>query len=315
MKYNVGIDIGGMSIKVGIVNTEGEIVAKQKFVTSKDCYLSTKQMAKTINDLFDSINISEKDISGIGIGCPGAISSKKGIVENWTNLNWTNFKLVDELKKYFNTEIYLENDANVAILGEVMFGCAKGYNDAVMLTLGTGVGGGIIADGKLFTGGEGKGAELGHILLIKDGLPCTCGRKGCLECYASATALMNQTKEAMLQDKNSLMWKEVDGDINKVLGNVPFDCVKKGDKSAMKVVDNYVAYLSEGVLTLLNIFRPEAVIIGGGVSGVGEYLTTRIDEYCKERFYGMDKTPIPKFLIATLGNDAGIIGASCLAMK
>ena len=228
------------------------------------------------------------------------------------SINNTILKLYKKLKKYINTDIKISNDANVAALGEAIYGCAKDYNTSIMFTLGTGVGGGIIIDKKLFEGGWSRGAELGHITLVMDGEPCTCGRNGCIECYVSATALIKQTKEAMLEDKSSVMWDYVCGDLEKVDGKTAFECSKKGDKSANKVVDNYVKYLGESMLNMFNIFRPNAFILGGGVSAQGEYLNDKLRTYCEKFDYGYKRSPRPIILTATLGNDAGIIGAAAL---
>jgi glucokinase len=194
----------------------------------------------------------------------------------------------------------------------VIYGAAKDYNIAVMFTLGTGVGGGIIIDKKLFEGGFSRGAELGHTTLFLDGEPCTCGRKGCIECYTSATALINQTKKAMLNDKQSKMWQYTDNDLEKVDGRTAFECSKQGDASAIKVVDTYVYYLAESMLNMFNIFRPDAFILGGGISGQGDYLVSKLKEYCEKFDYGYKRAPKTEILIATLGNDAGIIGAAAL---
>ena len=183
-----------------------------------------------------------------------------------------------------------------------------------MLTLDTGVGGGIVLDNKLYEGGFSKGAELGHMVIQIGGEPCNCGRRGCLEAYASATALMRMTKRAMEEDKQSSMWEFVDGDIEKVSGRTAFECSKKGDKSAVKVVDEFVMYLSHGIMNLTNIFRPDAFIIGGGVSAQGAYLTDKLTAYCEKFYFGYKNSPKPKIITATLGNDAGIIGAAALVI-
>ena len=216
------------------------------------------------------------------------------------------------MKEKLDTKIIISNDANVAALGEVIYGCAKGYKTCVMFTLGTGVGGGIIIDGKLFEGNESKGAELGHTTLILDGEPCGCGRRGCIEAYVSATALINQTKKAMNSDKNSKMWDFVGEDIENVDGRTAFESAKLGDKTACDVRDTYVKYLAESMMSMFNIFRPEAFILGGGVSAQGDYLIDRVKEYCEKFDYGYKAAPIPEILVATLGNDAGIIGAAAL---
>lgn len=310
--YTIGVDIGGMSIKVGLVNDDGVIVEQSRVKTEKTADLCIKNMVIQINELLSNNSLTIKDIDGIGIGCPGAVTSKTGVVDFLPNLGWNSVPLKDILSKSFDTKILISNDANVAALGEVIYGCAKNYDSAIMFTLGTGVGGGIIIDKKLYEGGWSRGAELGHVTLVLDGEPCSCGRRGCIETYVSATALMNQTKAEMLASPNSLMWKHVGGDIEKVGGDTAFACELLGDESAKKVVDTYVKYLSESIMGMLNIFRPQAFILGGGVSNQGENLTKRIKEYLEKFDYGYKFAPKTEILIAELKNDAGIIGASAL---
>lgn len=311
--FSIGIDIGGMSIKVGLVSANGEILVKNKKQTANTPEKCISNMIEQIKKLLTETNVDISQISGIGIGCPGSVFSDTGIVDNLPNLNgWVDVKLKEELQKVFNLPIKISNDANVALLAEVKYGLAKDCQNAVMFTLGTGVGGGIVADGKLIEGGWSHGAELGHSTLVLDGLECTCGRRGCIERYVSATALMEQTKEQMLKDKNSLMWQQVNGDIESVDGLTAFECEKKGDLSAKIVVDNYVKYLSESILSMLNIFRPEIFILGGGVSGQGENLRKRVVGYLEKYSYGYPNAPKTEIKIASLGNDAGIIGASAL---
>ena len=310
--YTIGIDIGGMSVKVGLVNEEGKIVNENRVKTAKTPEEVILNIVGQINKIFDEQSITVQDIDGIGIGCPGAVTSETGVVEFLPNLGWENIPLADQLKKYFNTNIKISNDANVAALAEVIYGAAKGYNTCIMFTLGTGVGGGIIIDKKLFEGGFSRGAELGHITLFLDGEHCTCGRRGCIECYTSATALIKQTKTAMLNDKQSSMWDYVGGEIEKVDGRTAFECSKTGDKTANKVVDTYVYYLAESMLNMFNIFRPDAFIIGGGISGQGDYLIDKLKAYCEKFDYGYKKAPKTEIITATLGNDAGIIGAAAL---
>ena len=309
--YSIGIDIGGMSIKTGLVKG-GVIIEQNRVKTAKTPKECIQDIVGQINALLKNNGISVEQLNGIGIGCPGAVSRDTGMVEFLPNLGWEKVPLVEELRKHFDVEVILSNDANVAALAETMYGCAKEYNTSVMFTLGTGVGGGIVIDNKLFEGGWSRGAELGHATLFLDGEQCTCGRTGCIECYTSATALMKQTREAMLADKNSLMWDYVGGDIEKVDGRTAFECEKKGDKAAKTVVDNYVKYLGESILNMLNIFRPEAFILGGGVSAQGKNLTDRLEAYCEKFDYGYKNAPKTKILVATLGNDAGIIGAAAL---
>lgn len=308
----IGVDIGGMTIKVGLVDENGKIIGENRVKTAKTADRCLDNLFLQIRTLLNENNLTEKDIRGIGVGCPGLVDVEKGIVEHLPNLGWERVPLVALLKEKFRTEIRISNDANVATLGEVLFGAAKGYDSAVMFTLGTGVGGGIVINGKLYEGGKGRGAELGHTTLIMNGAPCTCGRNGCVEVYVSATALIGQTKAAMLADGDSEMWKYVGGDIDAVDGRTAFECEKKGDPAAKRVVDNYVTYLSESIMNMLNIFRPPVFILGGGISKEGKNLTERVTAYLEEFSYGYKFAPKTKIVTATLGNDAGIIGAAAL---
>ncbi|MBE7081977.1 MAG: ROK family protein [Clostridiales bacterium] len=310
--YSIGVDIGAMSIKIGLVDEYGKILYKSSFKTNKNPKKAIDSIAYQIKDLLKDNNTSIQDIKGIGIGCPGAVNSKTGVIDFLPNLDWENIEIVKMLKEYFDTDIKISNDANVATLGEVVYGSAKNLNSAIMFTLGTGVGGGIVIDKKLFEGEQSRGAELGHTTLVLDGEQCSCGRKGCVECYASATALIKQTKNAMEQNKSSKMWDLVGGDINNVDGKTAFESAKQGDKTANEVVDKYVYYLGESILNMLNIFRPEAFIIGGGISNEGDFLINKLISHCEKQNYGYKDAPKTQILRATLGNDAGIIGASVL---
>lgn len=312
--HAVGVDIGGMSIKVGIVDKNGKIVMSNRRPTANTAEKSLQNTAEQINELLQKADLTIKDICGIGVGCPGLIDSENGIVERNSNMKWENFRLVDFLKRYFDTKIKISNDANVAALGETIYGAAKNYDNAVMITLGTGVGGGVVINKKIYEGGHSQGTELGHTVVKIGGEKCGCGRRGCLEAYASATGLIRLTKEKMLKDKKSIMWDFAKGDINNVNGLTSFECAKKGDVSAIKVVNTFVKYLSEGLMNFMNIFRPDAFIIGGGVSAQGKYLTDKIVAYCKKYHYGYKHAYKSDILTATLGNDAGIIGAAALVM-
>lgn len=313
MRYALGVDIGGMSIKVGLVNSDGKILFENRKVTADNPNDCIDNMVNQINELLLKGNLRINQIEGIGIGCPGAVSPDLGIVDFLPNLGWNKVPLVEILKKSFDTKIVIANDASVAALAESVFGVAKDYDNAIMFTLGTGVGGGMVINKKLYDGGYGRGGELGHITLDLNGEPCTCGRNGCVETFVSATALIRQTKKAMQTDKNSLMWSFVES-IDDVNGKTAFECAKKGDKTAQTVVDNYCKYLAESIMSLLNIFRPDVFILGGGISLQGKYLTDKVTEYCEKFDYGYKSAPKTKIVTATLGNDAGIIGASALVL-
>lgn len=310
--YSIGVDIGGMSVKIGLVSGDGKIICQERVKTANTPEIVVSDIITVIERLLKNNGLAVKDVLGIGIGCPGAVNGEKGIVDFLPNLGWENVHLVKMLKSHFDMKIKISNDANVATLAEALYGSAKDYNSAIMFTLGTGVGGGIVIDKKLYEGGYSRGAELGHITLFLGGLPCTCGRNGCVECYTSATALINQTKMAMEQNRNTKMWSYINDDINKVDGRTAFECAKLGDNVAQKVVDKYIQYLAESILNMFNIFRPEVFILGGGISAQGDYLVDKLKKYCEKYDYGYKMAPKTEIKTATLGNDAGILGASLL---
>lgn len=314
--YVFGVDIGGTGVKAGIVDEQGKIVIKSSIPTDRghDYKVIVKDIADQLKKLAADSGIAMSEISAIGVGCPGAINSQKGTVDYSNNLCWENVPFLAELKQYIDLPSAISNDANVAALGETKFGAGKAFSDTVFITLGTGVGGGVVIGGKLFEGNESKGTELGHTVIVRGGELCTCGRRGCLEAYASATALIRDTKVAMKKDKRSKMWDYVDGDIDKVDGKTAFECSKMGDYSAQKVVEDYIEALGEGLCNFANIFRPQAIILGGGVCAQGEYLTAPLRQFLANYCYGGEHSPEVKILIATLGNDAGLIGAASLVM-
>lgn len=309
--YSVGVDIGGMSIKVGIVDSNGKIISKSVFETTSNAYSCIDKLGETINLLIDNQGLQLSDIKGIGIGCPGSVQKENGFIEILPNLGWEGVSIVELLKNKINLPIEIANDASAAVLGEFVYGQAKGLNDVIMFTLGTGVGGGMILNGKLYEGASSKGGELGHVTLHVDGYECTCGRKGCVETYVSATALIKETKRAMLNDKSSKLWSCCEGDIDRVNGKTAFDC-ENIDQTAKSLVETYIKHLSESVLNMLNIFRPQMVVIGGGIGKQGKNLTDRVVEYCEKYHYGYPGALVPKIVPASLGNDAGIIGAAAL---
>ncbi len=315
--FYVGVDIGGTNVKAGIIDEKGKIIVKSSIPTDKsfDYVKICADIAVQIKELAKNGNVAAEDIAGVGIGCPGVITSSEGIVDYNNNLGWKKVPLAAELKKHVQKPVFVSNDANVAALGEAMFGTGKEYSDVIFVTLGTGVGGGVIIENKLFEGYMSKGAELGHMVIVKDGEPCNCGRKGCLESYASATALIKFTKRAMEQDKNSSMWQFVDGDIDKVDGRTAFECSKTGDVSALKVIKNYTDCLGEGLANFINIFRPQAIILGGGVCAQGDYLVGPVQKYVDENTYGGEGMFRTLILTASLGNDAGLVGAASLVIS
>ena len=311
--YYIGIDLGGTFIKGGIVNALGEIIACDKTPTESEFGGGkvASNIVKLAESLLERTGISKAEIVGLGIGSPGMIDSKKGEVVFSGNLNWTHFPIAEETSKRIGLPVKLANDANVAALGETKFGCGKAYDNTILVTLGTGVGGGIVIDGKLFEGYRSAGAELGHAVLMVGGEQCTCGRKGCFEAYASATALIRDTKRAMEADKSSKMWEI--GGLDEVTGKTPFDYYD-ADESAKAVVDRYITMLGAGLTNLANEFRPEAIILGGGVCAQGDALLKPLQAFLDREIFAGEKGPQVKLLIATLGNNAGLLGAAALWM-
>lgn len=313
-RYYIGIDLGGTFIKGGIVNERGEILLSDKVPTEveKGAFAVAQNIAALARDLLSRCSLTFNDVEGLGIGSPGMIDSAEGNVIYANNLAWENFRIVSELSGLLGgIKVKIGNDANVAALGEVKFGAAKNYSSAVMITLGTGVGGGIVIDGKLVEGNKGAGAELGHIVISHSGEQCSCGRKGCFEAYSSATALIRDTKRAMMEHKDSKMWEI--GDIELVNGKTVFDYADC-DVYAKAVLDRYIKYLACGLTNFANIFRPEVILLGGGICAQRERLIEPLQKELDKELYAGDKGPSVPILIAELENNAGLLGAAALLM-
>ena len=312
-KIAIGIDIGGTSIKGAAIKDNGEVLSVFSLPVNKE-----DSQEQTVNNLIGVLNkylkdnnYSKDNILGVGIGIPGVIDTKAGVVSYSNNLRWNNLPIRKMMEDATHLPIRIINDANAAALGEAKFGAGKKYKDLIMITLGTGVGGGIIIDKKVYEGNLGKGAELGHTVIVVDGEQCTCGRKGCFEAYASATALIRETKKVMDEHKDSIMW-ELASKKGKVDASIAFDGARANDKYAIHVVDNYIKYLGEGLLNIFNIFRPEALVLSGGIANEREYLVSRLEKYVSDRYYGFKETPKVDILISELGYDSGKIGAAAL---
>ena len=316
MNYYAGIDLGGTFVKGGIVDEEGNILVKDKIPTGKERPYAeiAADMAQLVLDLAKKAGISPADVKAAGVGSPGTIDSKNGIIVYSNNIRWEKVPLGAELKKHLGIPVFATNDANAAALGESFAGAAKSYPSSVFITLGTGVGGGIILDNVLFEGNRSAGAEIGHMVIRMGGEKCTCGRKGCFEAYASATALIRQTRNAMAKDKTSKLW-EICPNPEGVNGKTAFDGMRAGDKTAEKVVKNYITYLAEGIANLANIFRPDAVVLGGGVCAEGDTLLVPLRRKVNRLLYGGTKYAPVLVTVAQLGNDAGLVGAARFAMQ
>ncbi|MEG1073745.1 MAG: type I phosphomannose isomerase catalytic subunit [Ruthenibacterium sp.] len=314
--YRIGIDLGGTNIKAGVVDENNHIIAKHSIPTraERPWQAVAADMADAVKAALQKANLTLADCTFVGVGCPGTVDAATGRVPYSNNLAWEDAALGETLEQALCLPVRVSNDANCAALGEFVAGAAADVSSAVLLTLGTGVGGGVVFDGKIFEGGPG-GAELGHTTLIAGGAPCTCGRNGCLEAYASATALVREARSAAAAHPESIMNAMCAGDLDKMNGRIPFDAARADDAAGKAVVAQYIEWLGEGIVNMVNIFRPEVVLISGGICGEGEYLTDPLNAFVRKYAFAGKHAPIPPVLRATLGNDAGILGAANLNEK
>ena len=313
-KYYIGIDLGGTFIKGGIVDDLGNLIVNDKVPTEAERGEAgvSENIAALCRSLLSSVNMTEADIVGIGLGVPGTVDSERGEVVYSNNLGWGHFFIASRLESLVGLPVRIGNDANVAALGETVFGAGRGFRTTVMITLGTGVGSGIVIDGKLFEGNRSAGAELGHSVIVARGEPCTCGRRGCLEAYASATALIRDTKRAMEKHKDSKMWEI--GGLDAVTGKTAFDYAET-DAAAAEVVRNYIEMLGAGMTNICNELRPEAILLGGGMCAQGDALIKPLRQFVEREIFGGASGPQVKLLTAELQNSAGILGAAALFME
>lgn len=318
--YRIGVDLGGTNIAVGLVDDDYKIVKKLSLPTGKERSgeLIVKDIARLCLDVCESENVSVSDIGSIGIASPGVADHDKGVVEYANNFKFKHFPIADLLREYIGDgcpKVFLENDANAAAWGEAVAGAAKGSRNSVMITLGTGVGGGIIIDGKIYSGFNYAGAELGHIVIEHNGRPCSCGRKGCWEAYSSATGLINMTNEKInecAEHGMKTIMTELVKNKGKVSGRTAFEAMRLGDDAGREVVEEYVSYLACGLANIINIFQPEILSIGGGVSNEGQFLLDLLLPLVRSEQYGKGFVELTDIRIAKLGNDAGIVGAALL---
>ncbi len=315
--YYMGIDLGGTNIAVAVVNEKMEMVATGK--TPTGAHRSGEEviadMGKICLETIAKAGLTVDDIEYAGIATPGIADNEKGVVVYANNLHFKDFPIAKILQSHVPfKKVYVANDANCAALGEAVAGSAKGVSNAVFITLGTGVGGGVIIDHKIYDGYNHAGAELGHVVICRGGRQCSCGRKGCWEAYSSASALIRYTKEVMEEYKGSMLWQLTDGNIDNVNGKTPFDAAQAGDEAGKKVVDWYIDHLACGVTDMINIFQPQILCIGGGVCAQGDNLLLPLKKIIAQEQYGKDLDQKTDVRIASLGNDAGIIGAAALGL-
>lgn len=318
MKY-IGVDIGGTNLVVGLVSEKGEIIEHMHQPTQREREgeIVFDDIIRMCEQIIAKYALDKQEKITIGMGIPGSIFVKEGVVAYSNNIQLEQFparayvqERIRLQHKGCRCQVFIRNDADCAALGEVLFGGAKDYQDVIMVTLGTGVGGGIIINGKIFSGFYPGGAEIGHQIIERNGRMCTCGNKGCLEAYASATALIKASWERAQLHPESLLFTMTQGEFKNMNAKIPFDAATLGDKEAIAVVEEYISYLAIGLTNMINIFTPQMILIGGGVSKQGEHLIKLLTKQIKTMVYG--RRLVTKIAVATLGSDAGLIGAALL---
>ena len=313
--YTIGIDLGGTNIVASVVDDDYNIIGTSKTPTN-----SPRSADEIFDDIADvceeavkAAGLTMEDIDSVGMGTPGTVN-QDGIIEFANNLAFNNVPARTMLAKRINKpeeKVFIENDANCAALGEAYAGCGNGAKDFVAVTLGTGVGSGVIIGGKIVNGVNYAGGECGHMVIVVDGEQCSCGRKGCWEAYASATALIRQTKKAMEEYPDSLTHKLANEE-GKVSGRTAFDAMRLGDIAGIKVVDDYIKYVACGLINIVNALQPEIICIGGGICNEGETLMKPLRRFVQSERYSIHSKIQTKIVKAEFGNDAGVIGAALL---
>jgi glucokinase len=313
----LGVDLGGTNIKVALVDEGGTILAEASNPTAlpRSAEAVCDDIVRTIQQTMEKSGRDRREVGGIGVGCPGMVDDATGVVLYANNLEWHDFAMRDYLAQKTSLPVAIGNDANVAALGESIVGCGKGAQSVVIVTLGTGVGGGVVLDGKLYTGYTGAASELGHMVIVPEGELCTCGRRGCLEAYASATGLIRMTKEAMTEHPESALFAIAHKE-GGVTGRTAFDAMQAGDLAGKMVVQSYIHYLGIGVINIINIFFPEVIGFSGGVANQGENLLVPLRREVEPQVFGQAYAKKRTRLVTcTLGYRSGVIGAAMLAKQ
>lgn len=312
MQYRIGIDLGGTAVKAGLVDEHHRVVFSHSQPSDHDFDGAVAGLAAAAETVAAKAGLKVSDFPCVGVGIPSTVNPNTKRLVFANNTGWRDAPLGEKLEQRLAVPVYIGNDANCAVIGEALAGAARGRENVVMLTLGTGVGGGILLGGKLFTGGDGMGGELGHTPLMHGGYRCTCGIEGCLEAYASVSALIRQTRQAMEAHGESSLHAYVAAHDGQVDGRTAFDCAQAGDETAAAVVDRYLEYLANGIGGLITVFRPEIFLIGGGLSAQGDHLIRPLNEKVPRYVYSSDIIGVPPIVKAALGNAAGTIGAAYL---
>lgn len=312
--YRIGVDLGGTNIAVGVISEDLKIVGRGSVKTraprpAEEIFADIKV---AVDLAMADAGITADEVISVGVGTPGTVNKNTGYIEFANNLDFKQVPAKEMLEKLLCMTVYLDNDANCAALGEAVAGSGKGSKNFVAITLGTGVGSGIIIDGKIINGANFAAGEMGHMVICVDGEQCNCGRRGCWEAYASATALIAQTKDAMKHNQDSVMWQIVNDNIDAVNGRTAFDAMRMNDETGKAVVDKYIYYVASGIINIINALQPEFICVGGGIANEKETLLEPIRKHVKRERYSHYATKQTEIVSAMLGNDAGIYGAALL---
>lgn len=309
----IGIDVGGTGIQVGVVDENFRILSEDSVPTRSKLPFEEqiRQVASCVHAVIRKAGLTTDDIVSVGVGIPG-IALEDGTVDKCTNMGWEHVPFRSEFNRYLDKPVYIDNDANVAALAESHAGVSAGTSSSVFITIGTGIGSGIILNGKIWKGFHGIGGELGHVIMDLDGEPCTCGNRGCLERYCSATAIIRMGRQAARECPDSLLNQYSGGNGELITAKVVFDAAKAGDQAASDVYRRFIDYLSQAIASVVNFFDPEIIVLGGGVSKAGSFLLDPVLENYKKYIIFRD-LPVPEVKLAVLGPEAGIIGAAMLS--
>jgi len=313
MKYYIGIELGVKNIVAGILDKNGKMIRRDTVLTNKDRAFEDiiKDMCALIVKMTDDEDVELKNVKYIGVGCPGIIDNKNGIVIKNYTLDFDNAQVRAEIQKHINLPVFVENDANCIAIAEYLLGATYGTTSSLTIKVGVGIGGGIIIDGSMYNGYNFGGTEFGHMVIDYNGRKCTCGRKGCWEQYASATAIINQTKQLILDNPESILSNLVKNNSSQITELTMFEAAKAGDEQAKKLCIEFVDYFAEGLANIVNILMPEVVVIAGPISKLGNGLVSPLVEILRERIYCRE-VHLPEFKMAEMGTAGIVVGAAML---